>query len=350
MNDIIRFFFYFYILFGFQACQDSEKKSESNSKEEEVEQVFANPVVNRDFPDPTVIKAKNGYYYAYATNTKIDGKTINIQILKSDNLLDWKDLSDAMPGKPSWADKDFWAPHVTYNENTQKYYLFYSGESNDENVGKCLGVAISNSPEGPFVDKGEPLLCGEGFRNIDPMVYKDKAGKYYLYWGSGFESIKVQELSNDFLDFKKGSEAKDLISPVKGGNPDNYEKLVEGAWLKKHDNFYYLYYSGDNCCGENAHYAVLVARSQSPTGPFEKFQNKNGKPFILSENDRWLAPGHNSVVTDEEGQDWIMYHAIDKKNPERGRVFMMDRINYKSGWPFINSGFPSVSQIKVPET
>lgn len=345
MNYIIRFVFYLYILIGLQACQNLVKKSESNLSDEKVERVFDNPIINRNFPDPTVIKAENGYYYVYATNTRIDGELMNIQVLKSDNLLDWKDLSDALPEKPTWADKDFWAPHVTYNENTQKYYLFYSGESNDKNVGKCLGVAISNSPEGPFVDKGAPLLCGEGFKNIDPMVYKDKSGEYYLYWGSGFGSIKVQELSNDFLDFKKDSEAKELIFPVKGENPDNYEKLVEGAWLKKHDGFYYLYYSGDNCCGENAHYAVLVARSQRPTGPFEKFQNKDGKPLILSKNDRWLAPGHNSVVTDEEGQDWIMYHAIDRKNPERGRVFMMDRIDYKNGWPVINNGSPSNSKI-----
>lgn len=127
MNYIIRVFFYLYILIGLQACQNLVKKSESNLSDEKLERVFDNPIINRNFPDPTVIKAENGYYYAYATNTKIDGEPMNIQVLKSDNLLDWKDLSDALPEKPTWADKDFWAPHVTYNENTQKYYLFYSG-------------------------------------------------------------------------------------------------------------------------------------------------------------------------------------------------------------------------------
>jgi len=351
MRAITQFTCYLFILLVFQACQDSAKKSESNLKVEQVGQVFTNSVVNRNFPDPTVIKSENGPYYAYATNTKIDGSQINIQILKSYDLLQWKTLPDALPTKPAWAGKDFWAPHVIYNENTQKYYLFYSGESSDENLVKCLGVAISDSPEGPFKDKGDPLLCGEGFKNIDPMVYRDKSsGRNFLYWGSGFENIKVQELSDDFLSFKEGTRSKNLIPPIPGDDFENYENLVEGAWLQKHGNFFYLYYSGDNCCGENVHYAVMVARSESPTGPFEKFQNKNGKPFILSENDRWLAPGYNSVITDEEGQDWIMYHAIDTKNPEKGRVFLMDKISYKNGWPVIGNGTPSFSKTATPNT
>lgn len=338
------------LIFGFVSCKNSGKNAVPRSEVENKSQFYTNPLEDINFPDPTVIKAENGTYYAYATNTKKDGDQINIQILKSRDLLHWQTLPDAMPEKPIWANTDFWAPHVAYNENTKKYYLFYSGESNDENLGKCLGVAVSDTPEGPFKDKGEALLCGEGFKNIDPMIYHDKvSGKNYIYWGSGFESIKVQELSDDFLSFGKGTEPKDLIAPVAGNDPENYENLVEGAWLKKHGDFYYLYYSGDNCCGENAHYAVLVARSKSPTGPFDKFRNKNGKPFILSKNKHWLAPGHNSVITDDNGQDWIMYHAIDSKNPEKGRVFLMDEIFYNNGWPEIRNGTPSFSEVPVPK-
>ncbi|KKK73861.1 hypothetical protein LCGC14_2889580, partial [marine sediment metagenome] len=113
--------------------------------------------------------------------------------------------------------------------------------------------------------------------------------------------------------------------------------------------FYYLYYSGDNCCGANTHYAVMVARSKNPTGPFEKFSNKSGKPFILNKNDRWLAPGHNSVITDKKGQDWMMYHAIDNRDPENGRVFLMYKITYENGWPKISGGTPSVSKSKKPK-
>ena len=312
---------------------------------------YKNPVADFNFPDPTVIKAVDGNYYAYATNSQREGKVMNIQVLKSNNLVEWQPHGDAMPDQPTWASSDFWAPHVTYNKKNERYYLYYSGESNDESIGKCLGVAVSDSPLGPFVDKGQPLLCGDTFINIDPMVFQDvKSGKNYMYWGSGHESIKIQELSDDLLNFKQGSEVKEIIHPVNGTNPDNYEKLIEGAWLTKRNDFFYLFYSGDNCCGENAHYAVMVARSQRPEGPFEKYQNEKGNPVILKQNKNWLAPGHNSVVTDQKGTDWIMYHAIDPYNKEKGRVFLMDKITYQNGWPIIKGGSPSNKQLPSPNT
>lgn len=313
---------------------------------------YKNPIVDFNFPDPTVIKAADGYYYAYATNTRRNGKAVNIQVLKSENLVEWHQHGDAMPEQPNWASSDFWAPHVTYNKgNGSSYYLYYSGESNDESIGKCLGVAVSDSPLGPFVDKGEPLLCGDTFINIDPMVFQDEnSGKNYLYWGSGHESIKVRELSSDLLNFRKGSVIKEIIHPVDNSKIENYERLIEGAWLTRRDNFFYLFYSGDNCCGENAHYAVMVARSESPEGPFEKYKNRKGTPVILSQNKDWLAPGHNSVITDEDQTDWIMYHAIDPQDIEKGRIFLMDKINYQNGWPVIEKGAPSKKLLPAPQT
>lgn len=328
---------------GYSIGQDT-----SSGKEHAL--TFRNPVVAGNFPDPTVIRARNGWYYAYATNTTVNGKLLNIQVLKSKDLLHWQSCGDALPEKPRWASSDFWAPHVTYNPRNNKYYLYYSGESDREDTGKCLGVAVSDTPEGPYTDKGEPLLCGKGFVNIDPMVFRDPdSGKTFMYWGSGFESIKVRELSGNLLDFKADSAVTALIPPVTNDDPDNYERLVEGAWLTKHGKFYYLFYSGDNCCGKNAHYAVMVARSEHPVGPFEKYNNPRGNPVILEQNDRWLAPGHNSVVADDSGQQWIMYHAIDRQHPEKGRVFLMDRITYRNGWPEIGNGTPSTTPVKTPK-
>ncbi|MBC9797132.1 glycoside hydrolase family 43 protein [Sinomicrobium weinanense] len=334
----------FFFLSGFAACQEP-----ASPKPGEGHQLFTNPVVARNFPDPTVIKAHDGFYYAYATNTTVNGETLNIQVLKSKDLLHWQACGDALPEKPHWASSDFWAPHVIYRESKGKYYLYYSGESVADDTGKCLGVAVSDTPEGPFTDKGEPLLCGKGFVNIDPMVFQDPgSGKIFLYWGSGFESIKVRELSDDMLDFKANSATTALVHPVKNNDQHNYEKLVEGVWVTKHKNFYYLFYSGDNCCGENAHYAVMVARSKHPAGPFEKYKNAQGTPVILHQNHKWLAPGHNSVIADDSGRHWIMYHAINRQSPEKGRLFLMDRLIYSNGWPEIKGGSPSIDQIKTP--
>jgi arabinan endo-1,5-alpha-L-arabinosidase len=134
----------------------------------------------------------------------VAGKTWNIQIASSTDLQQWKLEKDALPQKPLWADstQNFWAPHVLYDGSFKKFVMFYSGESDDTTVGKCLGVAFANAPTGPFVDKGSPLICGEGFRNIDPMALIDKkTGKKLLYWGSDFQPIKVQEMKDDWKDF-----------------------------------------------------------------------------------------------------------------------------------------------------
>lgn len=312
---------------------------------------YTNPVLNQNFADPTVLKASDGYYYAYGTNSSINGKAVNIQVAKSKDLVHWQNAGDALPEKPVWADKDFWAPHVIYDKNNKTYYLYYSGESTSDTTGKCVGVATSKNPEGPFADKGTPLLCGETFVNIDPMAFDDPAtGKKLLFWGSGFKAIKVRELADDRLSFKPGSVASEVIHPIADSDPENYQKLIEGAWIFYYGGYYYLLYSGDNCCGGKAHYAVMAARSKSATGPFETMAEATGKKnsVILERNKRWKGPGHNSVVKDAANQYWMIYHAIDTTMQPFARVMLIDKINFKNGWPSIVTGTPSTAAKKAP--
>ncbi|MEA3038482.1 MAG: arabinan endo,5-alpha-L-arabinosidase [Sphingomonadales bacterium] len=295
---------------------------------------FTNPVVDADFPDPAVLRAPDGFYYAYATQGERDGRKVNLQVARSRDLVRWQWLGDALPARPAWASRtwNFWAPHVVRHDG--RYFLYYSAEpdppATGPKTGLCLGVATATRPEGPFTDSGRPLQCGEGFVNIDPMAFDDPAtGKRLLYWGSGFQPIKVRELAADRISFAPGSAAVNLVPPVKGGG---YEALVEGAWVLRRGGYYYLFYSGDNCCGKEAHYAVMVARSRSATGPFEKAPRP-----ILAARGRWLAPGHNSLAIDRAGRDWIVYHAIDTQRPgepvNTRRVMLIDRIVWRNGWP-----------------
>ena len=215
---------------------------------------YANPVLDADFPDPVVILAPDGFYYAYATQTLRDEKWINIQVARSRDLVSWEHLGDALPEKPGWAreTQDFWAPYVI--RDGDRYLMYYSATPDVCDVperGHCLAIAVATSPTGPFVDMGMPLLLGMGFEYIDPMVFDDPvSGKRFLYWGSGFQPIKVQELAEDHMSFTPDSEPVDVIwpNPVKGAFP----RLVEAAWAVHHDGFYYLFYSGDNCCGPDA--------------------------------------------------------------------------------------------------
>ncbi|HEX9960148.1 MAG TPA: glycoside hydrolase family 43 protein [Pyrinomonadaceae bacterium] len=326
---------------------------------------FQNPVYDTDFPDPTVIRASDGYFYAYATQTIVDGKLHHIQAARSKDLISWQRLPDALPEKPIWADKfepKFWAPHVS--EADGKYYMYYSADPNTQK-GLCLAVAVASAPAGPFKDVGKPLQCGESFINIDPMAFDDpKTGKRLLYWGSGFHPIKVQELASNRIEFAANSQPVDLIATIKDENPDNYQRLVEGAWVTYRKGYYYLFYSGDNCCGDKAHYAVMAARSKSATGPFETLAQavagrKNS--VILEMNGEWLAPGHNSVIRDDKGRDWMFYHAINVKNRNLSkaesiggdradrRVMLMNRLVYKNGWVWAEGGTPALGKQKAPK-
>ena len=309
---------------------------------------YANPVFNADFPDPTVIRASDGFYYAYATQTERDGKRINMQAARSRDLVSWDYIGEVLPAKPVWASQtwEFFAPHVF--EDGNRYILYYSAKPDaalkDDKKGLCLAIATGPSPAGPFVDMGKPLKCGQGFVNIDPMIFDDPAtGKRLYYWGSGFEPIRVQELGPDNISFAPGSRPTDLVWP----NPkkDTFPVLVEGPWVIRRGDFYYMFYSGDNCCGPKANYAVMVARSRSATGPFETLEHANGTPhsIILAKAGHWFAPGHNSIVTDTAGQDWIVYHAVDTRRPREKasddvntrRVMLIDRIEWRDGWPYV---------------
>ncbi|MDB5693212.1 MAG: glycoside hydrolase, family 43, partial [Alphaproteobacteria bacterium] len=306
---------------------------------------FANPVLDADFPDPAVLRAPDGFYYAYATQTERDGRMINIQVARSRDLVGWEHLGDALPTKPAWAGRtqDFWAPHVV--RHGRLYYLYYSARPDaaltDPKRGLCLAVATSPRPQGPFADSGRPLQCGAGFVDIDPMAYDDPAtGRKLLYWGSGFEPIRVRELAPDRLSFAPGSKAIDLVGPARP--KDAFPVLVEGAWVVRHGSYYYLLYSGDNCCGPNAHYAVMAARSRRATGPFETLGDANG--IILGAKDHWLAPGHNSLVEDARGTLWMLYHAVDTNHPRTKpgdqintrRVMLLDRVGWRGGWPRVD--------------
>jgi len=126
--------------------------------------------------------------------------------------------------------------------------------------------------------------------------------------------------------------------------------------VTRREDFYYLFYSGDNCCGPDARYGVMVARSRSATGPFETLEQAKGVPhsLMLFKSERWLAPGHNSIVTDTAGEVWIVYHAIDVNRPRQRqedevnsrRILLIDRIEWKDGWP--HCGTPSDKPLPIP--
>ena len=339
---------------------------------------YTNPAFDEDFPDPTVIRTPTGWFYAYATQGPVGGGVHNIQVARSRDLVRWERAADAMPSKPAWASRTqlFWAPDVHMRGRT--YFMYFSGGLNPDLAEKfkrengaaeskegvfCLGVATSREPGGPFRPSQRPLKCGLSFVNIDPMAFDDPVtGRKYLYWGSGFQPIRVQELAADRMSFRPGSRALELVRADKSVP---FQTLIEGAWVVLRGGWYYLFYSGENCCHgplQEIKYAAMVARSRRPTGPFETLRDATGAAdsTILRRSERWIAPGHNSTFTDDAGQEWIAYHAIDARRPylqtevsgDRSvrRVMLIDRLEWDGGWPRVPGGKPSEASLPAPST
>ena len=286
---------------------------------------YRNPVYGIDAPDPAILRAEDGAYYVHTTQAYHDGTLVNIPVLRSKDLVSWTYLGDAFADRPDWIAGDTWAPHVIHHQG--RYIMYYSA-SNKGTGTMAIGVATADDPAGPFTDTDGPILTGPTFSTIDPFVMSAE-GTLQIFWGSAGQPIRAQELTPDGLDVTGKA---DIVLARSEDRP--YEELIEGPWIVRRDGFYYLMYSGDACCGDGAHYAVLVARSRSPLGPYEKHPDNP----ILAANEDWNAPGHNATVRDAEGQDWMLYHAYDRDSITIDRVMLLDPIEWVDGWPVVNGG------------
>lgn len=306
---------------------------------------YNNPLINADFPDPSVIFVPGEGYYAYATHDESSPTINNIQLSKSDDLVHWSEPVGALAEPPSWAKtcNKFWAPQVVKVGN--QYRLYFAAEPDTKN-GMCLALAVSSEPHG-FTDIGKPLaqIPGSDYRMIDPCFFYDaKSGKSLLYYGSAHEPISVVELAEDGYSFI--SKPVDVLQPKPGVK---FETLREGSFVTYQPQFdrYFLWVSGDNTWAENG-YAITVFWSDDPMKEFKPIPTNH---LILKPNEHWDSPGQNCILTDAAGEDWIIYHAVDSNDRFIAttsvfkRKMCADKILYdQEGWPYIKDSSPSYSE------
>jgi arabinan endo-1,5-alpha-L-arabinosidase len=296
---------------------------------------YTNPVINRDCPDPTVIRASTGEYYVYSTQS---GGTF--PVYRSSNLVKWERVGTYFTNdsRPSFLDDGHvWAPDINYIDG--QYVLYYAlsnaGEMNDNGIGR----AVSDRPEGPFEDLGPLFRSSEiGVRNSIDEVYFEEEGKSYLAWGS-FNGIFIIELESDGLNLKSGATKRQIA-----GNS------FEGSIIHKRGKYYYLIAAVGSCCeGLTSTYKIVVGRGTSLFGPYVDKSGKEmmseGYTVVVRGNDRFKGPGHTSkIVQDDAGNDWILYHSYDADNADAGRLLMVDRVFWDDEeWPYMGDGTPSLS-------
>jgi beta-xylosidase len=251
---------------------------------------YRNPLLpDREFADPDVIRV-DGKYYLYATTD-----TRGYEVFVSDDLVHWERKARAFRD-PLGGD---WAPEVLHNTRGDgKYYLYYTDNASEERSAlgnKQIGVAVANSPLGPFEDKS--VLAAD---SIDADPFQDDDGKLYLYYVnlSGGFKILVQPLADPLT---KEGEARILIHPTEAWEKRSGQ-VTEGPFMVKHNGTYYLMYSGTGANSPN--YGIGYATSKSPLGPFVKYP---GNP-IAHRGGGVLGPGHHCVIQGPDGKLWMVYH------------------------------------------
>ena len=313
--------------------------------------------------DPDVIRSEDPAdpaWYLYCTRDVVDSSLRNpdgslvfssIPTYRSTDLVHWSFVGEALPTRPAWiGDADMWAPDVAYVDG--RYVLYYTATNTvAPGGGSAIGVATSDSPAGPWVDSGGPVVEPmPSPTSADPAdrrwvfdpEFVTTGGDNYLYFGSYYGGLSVRRLTSDGLH-------SDPASQVEVASANRYE----GTHVVEHDGWFYLLGSATNCCsGPLTGYGVFAGRSTSPTGPFEDrtgaplFDPRVGGTPVLHQNgNRWIGTGHVTSTVDATGQRWMLYHAVDRTDPYVAgaglytkRPVLMDPLDWKDGWPVVRGG------------
>ena len=296
-----------------------------------------NPIGITLIGDPYLLKASDGKYYLYATTFKRDDPTYcGFHVWVSEDLESFSAPSECyQKSKKSFGYRDFWAPEVV--EYNGKYVMHYSARRQEDDSLR-IGVALSDSPLGPFVDVYEKMpMFDFGYAAIDGHVFIDDDGKKYFYYsrdcsenvynGNLESHIYVAELSEDLLSLK--NEGKMLISPVKAYEkaPHTYEdKNVywnEGPFVLKHNGVYHLMCSANFFASKD--YCLCAAWSKYPDRGFVKYE----KPLLKEIAGKMSGPGHNSVVKLGENEYLCVYHVLtDSERPSHDRQVFMSKMRF----------------------
>lgn len=233
-----------------------------------------------------------------------------------------------------WAGRQLWAPDAAFNNGN--YYLYFPVKDKQDVF--RMGVAVSSSPVGPFKAEAQPIA---GSYSIDPAVFKDDDGSYYMYfggiWGGQLQrwssgkykpkdeypaddkpalSPKVAKLGKDMLGFDGA--VKDVQILDENGKPltagDNKRRFFEASWMHKYNGKYYFSYStGDT-------HFICYATGDSPLGPFTY------KGVVLNPVKGWT--NHHSIV-EVNGKWYLFYHDVQLSGKTHLRNVKVTELHYR---------------------
>jgi arabinoxylan arabinofuranohydrolase len=291
-----------------------------------------NPVVQTSFtPDPAPLVYKDrvymyagddipGYDFYYMTKWRL---------FSSADMVNWTDHGVPLALEDfSWAIDRAWAAQCV--ERDGKFYWYICAQTDQNNVG--IGVAVSDSPTGPFKDAiGKPLIMNGSWSNIDPTVYVDDDGQAYMYWGNGsLYYVKLNadmiSYSGDIVEVPQSIESFDGIRRPRGSEnqtpagEQNKDVFIEGPWFYKRNGIYYQMFAGMEKGTECLSYSI----SNSPTGPW-KYQGR-----IMVNQPTNSFTNHGGII-DFIGKSYLFYHTgLLPRGGSYGRSSAIEEFTYNA--------------------
>lgn len=312
---------------------------------------------NVSLHDPTLFKDDDTYYVS-ATNGPIrsapslEGPWTN---LGSVPRAAW---TSQLPGLSG----GLWAPHVQRIGDT--FYFYYSTSAFGTN-NSAIGLKTTQTPEIPssYVDHGAPIVTSgsanpdhETHNAIDPAIWPDENGDWWLVWGSHFDGIMIQQLDEDMTTlvgerYLIAHRSSDVFPVQDPGCPfplptcPNFNR-IEGPSIFERDGYFYLMAAWDWCCRANGNdntYKVVIGRSENIFGPY---LDKNGVDLAegggsiifnsrvaapeVTPSGLYRAPGGPDIFVEDDVY-YLVYHAYRPQN-----TLGIWPMNWHDGWPYLN--------------
>ncbi len=301
-------------------------------------ELYRNPIIAGDFADPSVIRVGDTYY---AAGTSSEWGPA-YPVYTSKDLVNWEYIGPIFSTLPSWTMGSFWAPELFYRNGT--FYAYYTARRKSDKH-SYIGVATTTDIRKGFTDHG--LLIEWTNEAIDAFVIED-AGKLYITWKAyGLDKGKSIELLGRELT-PDGLKVTGEVFALLQADPNSWEAGgAEGQALFKRGKYFYMTYSGNNCCGRDCNYQVGLARAEKLQGPWERYSEN---PVLVS-GDTWKCPGHGTVVTTPDNRYFYLhhaYHATDFTLVGRQGILSEMVWDENTGWPNFRYGKTAPAEAELP--